>query len=204
MTPSTRSRLTATVALVCLGAAAWITFAPQRKAGHAQRVDLADQLAGWIAREAGSGEKGPLLLLAPEEDAGDPFPAALAARAGRHMGRAGFSPVVVLHMPYASGLEESGEPVSRETLTAALAAHPECRAVLSLVGVPRLTSPLAVEGGSPIRLFAASTVRMDYLEAIPAGVFEFVIGVRNDSATGEPGDPALGELARFFTLKRWP
>ena len=204
MTPSTRNRLTAAVALVCLGAAAWITFAPGGEGGHARRVDLADQLAGWIAREAGSGEKGPLLLLAPEEDAGDPFPAALAARAERHMGRAGFSPVVVHHMPYASGLEESGEPLSRETLAAALAAHPECRTVLSLLGVPRLTSPLAVQGTSPVRLFAASTVRMDYLEAIPAGVVEFVIGVRNDSATAETGDPALGELARYFTLKRWP
>jgi hypothetical protein len=30
------------------------------------------------------------------------------------------------------------------------------------------------------------------------------IGVRNDSADHTPGDPALGELGRYFTLKRWP
>ena len=199
-----RTRLLAAVTLLCLGAAAWITFAPERRPGRTQRTDLADQLAAWIAREAKAGDTGPLLLLAPAEDAADPFPGALAARAEKHMTRVGFSPIVVLRVPYAPGLESSGEPFSEETLREALLAHPESRAVLSLVGLPRLTTPLAPAGGKPVRLFAASTVKMDYLDAIPAGVVEFVIGVRNDSAGGAPGDPALGELGRYFTLKRWP
>lgn len=198
-----RTFLLAAVTLLCLGAAAWITFAPERRSGRAQRVDLADQLAAWIAREAKEGETGSLLLLAPPEDAADPFPDSLAARAEMHMARAGFSPVVMLRVPYAPGLESSGEPLSAETLREALRAHPESRAVLSLVGLPRLITPLPPAGGKPVRLFVASTVKMDYLDAIPPGVVEFVIGVRNDSATGAPGDPALGELGRYFTLKRW-
>ena len=203
MNSSLKNPLLLLLAATCLALAGWRVFGPDRSSGLQQRRDLADELARWVAREAAAGGAGPLLILAPVDTARDPFPGALARRAEEHLRQAGFGPVVVERVPYSRTLESTGEPVEMASFLAVLHDHPECATVLSLVGIPRLEAA-SIPGSSRRRILVASTIRMPYLDQIPPGVVELVIGVRTNSAENVAGDPALGELGRYFTLKRQP
>lgn len=174
------------------------------RGGSAQRRDLAKELAAFVAAQvAQSGEKGAALVLAPMDDASDPFPATLAKRMVSQLEGTGFSPVEVVQVPYNVAIESSGEPITRGDFLAALQAHPQSRLVVTLVGIPRLRDAELPASGRP-RIVVASNVLMPYLASLPHGMVDFAIEVKRNAVTDERQSPELGELGRYFVLTRFP
>lgn len=166
------------------------------------RRDLADELAAFVAKEASTGSKGKLLILAPPPDPRDPFPGHLADRAEKHMKRAGFDPVVIERVPYNASLESTGEPITREVFRGVLAGHEGVRVVLTLVGLPRLSEADLPAAHRP-RIIVASTIIMPHLKSLPPGMVDFAIEVKNNPLDDTRADPALGRLNENFVLHRY-
>lgn len=194
----TKQLLLGLLIIVCLVISAYRLFGTTAKKSN--RRDLANELAAWIAREAATGTKGKLLILAPADTKRDPFPRQLKTRLETQMRSAGFEPVEVETVPYNPQIENTGEPVTRDKFLQALGAHPDCAVVVSLVGIPRLAESDLPSQNRP-RIIVASTAITPYLQSLPRGLIDFAIEVkrsRDDPRT----DPSLGELANYFVLYR--
>lgn len=188
--------------VVCLGIAGYRFMDTETGAKKAIRRDLADELAAFVAKEAAAGAKGSLLILAPMPDERDPFPQQLAVRAEKHMRAAGFDPIAVERVPYNEALESSGEPVTREVFREVTGRHEGVQTILTLVGLPRLTSADLPDGNRP-RVIVASTVIMPYLKSLPPGLIDFALEVKQDTTRDTRADPALGRLSENFVLQRY-
>jgi hypothetical protein len=197
---NTKNILLTLVIVICFAVSAFRIF-NGKSTNPRQRRDLADDLAAVIAKEASSGAKGALLILAPLDEKRDPFPGQLARSAERQMRQAGFNPVEVERVPFNTALEFSGEPVAHDVFLDLLKAHSGANVVLSLVGVPRLTDSDLPAANRP-RIIVASTAKMPYLRSLPPGMIDFALEVRQKIANGAVADSSLGELSNYFVLYR--
>jgi hypothetical protein len=199
-----RSLMALAVVVACVAFLGWRWFG-RGDARAKPRREMADDVAAFLVKEASALAPAPsvLLVLVPTNaPGGDPFPVQLAWRV-RQLAAAqkdGFAAVETAEVPENALLEVDGECVKTEPFLTAIDAHSNAQVVISLVGVPKLTTA-DWSGRTRPRLVAFTSARVDYWEALPAGVVSLAV-VPAVNPDGEAADPALGQAAPFYRILR--
>jgi hypothetical protein len=194
------------VALLIISAALFgflaVRWWPQEARGAKARRSVAEEMAAVVIREAGTLSPGSsVLVIAPTNSPGDPYPRHLAERIESGLRQTKIGTVVVRELPYSELIELEGDAVDKTAFLALLREHGDCDLVISLVGVPRLLSGDLAATPSR-RIIVVTSTAMPYLDNLPGGLLEAAIVPRH-GRTDVPPDPALGTLNESFVLYRY-
>ena len=193
-------------ALLAIAASLYFMFGRGRSGQvqpSAQMRTLADALCETAAREAAAacGGRGTVVLVVPPTGGlfPDPFTERVAAGLPEHLRQAGFT--VAAPERVGALAEDAAQQggFTREALAALFAKHADAELILSLAGLPALTSAdVAAFPAKRPKLAVISNALMPGFDRLPAGAIAFGIIAKDVTAADKNAPP--GALDTFFRI----